>query len=234
MSALSYIESIPRQTFWLMDEVLHGRIETLATKKPKKLLAGIVCLMVVCGLAYGAVMGSYAESIADIRPWQMLYSATKVPILLVATFLLSLPSFYIANSMLGLRDDFGQAIRALLTCQAALTIVLAGFGPLTLFCYACGATYSQALVFNGLMFGLASLAVQVLLRRLYQPLIVRDVRHLWMVRTWLAIYTFVGIQMGWILRPFIGSPDLPTGFLREEAWGNAYLEVFGILYRLFL
>ena len=27
-----------------------------------------------------------------------------------------------------------------------------------------------------------------------------------MLRTWLVIYVFVGIQMGWVLRPFIGDP----------------------------
>lgn len=211
-----------------MDQVLQGRIELLAKRKPKQLLAGITCLMVACGLAYGAIMGSYAESLEGIRPWQILFSALKVPLLLLATFSLSLPSFYVANSMLGLRPDFGQAIRALLACQAALTIVLAGLGPLTLFCYICGASYTQALAFNSLMFGLSSLSVQILLRRLYKPLVARNGRHVWMVRAWLVIYTFVGIQMGWVLRPFIGSPGLPTRFLREEAWGNAYLEVLGI------
>ena len=232
MSVTSFFVSLPRQTLWLMDEILQGRIESLATRRPKKLLAGIVCVMFVCGLAYGAVMGSYAESFVGFRPWQMFFSAIKVPLLLLATFLLSLPSFYVANSMLGLRADFGQAIRAVLTCQAALTIVLAGLGPLTIFFYTCGVSYTQALAFNSLMFGLASLSVQVLLRRLYQPLIERDRRHIWMVRAWLLIYTFVGIQMGWILRPFIGSPGLLTTFLREEAWGNAYLEVIGVFYHM--
>jgi hypothetical protein len=43
--------------------------------------------------------------------------------------------------------------------------------------------------------------------------------------TWLVIYVFVGVQMGWVLRPFVGHPDLPVQFFREEAWGNAYVEV---------
>jgi hypothetical protein len=233
MLAKSHIGSLPRQTLWLMDQVLYGGIESLAAKRPKKLIAGIVCLMLIGGFVYGAIMGSYSESMAGIRLRQMFYSGAKVPLLLFATFLLSLPSFYVANSMLGLRSDFGQAIRAILTCQAALTIVLAGLGPITCFLYFCGVTYYQALGINALMFGLASVSVQVLLRRLYQPLIARDKRHAWMVRAWLVIYTFVGIQMGWILRPFIGAPELATSFFREEAWGNAYLEVIGIFYRIF-
>lgn len=34
---------------------------------------------------------------------------------------------------------------------------------------------------------------------------------------WVALYVFVGIQMGWILRPFIGSPDLPFILFRGKA-----------------
>ncbi|MGE0145195.1 MAG: hypothetical protein AB7I19_18670, partial [Planctomycetota bacterium] len=33
---------------------------------------------------------------------------------------------------------------------------------------------------------------------------------------WLVIYSIVGAQMGWILRPFIGSPDLPFTLFRER------------------
>ena len=36
------------------------------------------------------------------------------------------------------------------------------------------------------------------------------------------IYVFVGIQMGWVLRPFIGDPPLPVQFFREGSWSNAY------------
>jgi hypothetical protein len=50
-----------------------------------------------------------------------------------------------------------------------------------------------------------NLSVQLLLRRLYRPLIQQDPRHRWMVPAWIVIYSFVGIQMGWVLRPFIGS-----------------------------
>lgn len=31
--------------------------------------------------------------------------------------------------------------------------------------------------------------------------------------------------MGWILRPFVGSPDIPVSFFRAEAFSNAYVVV---------
>ena len=35
-----------------------------------------------------------------------------------------------------------------------------------------------------------------------------------------------------LLRPFIGNPDTPTHFFRQGAWGNAYVKLGEILWRL--
>ena len=62
---------------------------------------------------------------------QALYSALKVPLLLLATVGLSLPSFFILNTLLGLRDDFGTRARAIAASQAGLTVILVALAPLT-------------------------------------------------------------------------------------------------------
>jgi predicted membrane-bound spermidine synthase len=50
---------------------------------------------------------------------------------------------------------------------------------------------------------------------------------------WLAVNLFLGSQLCWILRPFIGSPGLPVEFLRAAAFqGNFYETVFHSLLRL--
>ena len=121
-------------------------------------------------------------------------------------------------------------MRALLATQAGLTIVLASFAPFTVLWYASSSNYRGAILFNTLMFGCASITAQWLLRQFYEPLIQRRPRHRMLLRAWLAIYAFVGIQMGWVLRPFIGSPDAPTQFFRQDAWGNAYVRLANILW----
>ena len=192
-------------------------------------LAQLGSLIVVFGVAYGAVMGSFGGVLGE-RFWQVVFSAVKVPLLLTATFALSLPSFFVVNTLFGLRSDFLHSIRALLATQAGLTIVLASFAPFTILWYASSSDYRGAIVFNTLMFGSASLTAQWLLRRFYEPLIRRDRRHRTLLRAWLVIYTFVGIQMGWVLRPFIGSPDLTPQFFRQDAWGNAYVKLANIIW----
>ena len=107
-----------------------------------------------------------------------------------------------------------------------MTIILTSFAPFTLMWYASCADYNAAILFNAGMFGAASLAGQRLLTRFYRPLIAINPRHRTMVRFWIVLYAFVGIQMGWVLRPFIGDPEKPTAYFREGAWGNAYVEVW--------
>ena len=46
-----------------------------------------------------------------------------------------------------------------------------------------------------------------------------------MLYAWFFFYVFVGIQMGWVLRPFIGTPTDPVTFFRRHAWGNAWVRV---------
>ena len=190
----------------------------------RRSLHEILLLVVLCGCAYGAIMGMYGG--LGISRWeQILYSAVKVPLLLMVTFTLCLPSFFVLNTLLGLRDDFTVVLRALVLTQAGLTVILLSLAPYTAFWYINFEPYRIAILFNGLMFAIASLAAQLILIRLYRPLIVRNVRHRFMLVVWLVQYTFVGIQMGWVLRPFIGHPTMPTEFFREDSWTNAYVVI---------
>jgi len=184
----------------------------------------LLMLLVLCGALYGAVMGSYGGFAGD-RGLQVLISASKVPLLLLATFVIALPSFFVLNTLLGVRADFETVLRALVAAQASLTVVLAALAPYTGLWYVSFDEYRPAILFNGVMFALASLAGQWHLRRAYRLLIARNPRHRLLLRSWLVLYVFVGIQMAWVLRPFIGSPQAPAQFFRSGAWGNAYVVV---------
>jgi hypothetical protein len=216
------------------------RADTLLRAGPGAIPAGRVghallhlgVLVVVFGMLYGAVMGAFTGLEAGHRT-QLLYSALKVPLLLLVAFLLALPSFFVLNTLAGLRDDFGDALRALVATQAGLTVILASLSPLTALWYLSSTNYPSAVLFNAVMFAIASFAAQILLRRFYAPLIARSEKHRWLLRAWLLLYAFVGIQLGWLLRPFIGSPDAPAQFFRDKMWGNAYVEVAQLVGRLF-
>ena len=222
-----------------IDDVLRRGRWTTSPRQGARALAWLGAFIVLFGLIYGGLMGSYrgflGDPFAQVVAWQALYSALKVPLLLTATFLISLPAFFVLNTLFGLRDDFPQAIRALAATQAGLSIILASLGPLTLVWYATCDGYREAILFNASMFAVASFAAQWLLRGYYRPLVAKDARHGKLLGAWLAVYAFVGIQMGWVLRPFVGSPDSPVQFFRERQWDqdNAYVVVARLIWGMF-
>jgi hypothetical protein len=217
--------------FRLADGVLRGeRLSPRAEHAPRlSALTVLLLLMLGFGMFYGGVMGTYGGLKGD-RPWQLVYSAIKVPFLILTTFVLSIPSFYVINTLTGLRDDFPRVVRALMMTQAGLTVILTSLAPFTAFWYISGSAYQPAILFNGVMFAVASFGAQWMLRREYEPLVWRDVRHRWMLRTWIFIYVFVGIQMAWVLRPFVGDPRAPVQFFREDSWSNAYEVVLQMIW----
>jgi hypothetical protein len=182
--------------------------------------------IVGAALCYGAVMGAYG-----LRPLQMVYSSVKVPMLLAVSGLVCLPSMLVVNTVLGLRQDLGAVLRGLVLAQGTVCVSLAALAPVTVVAYLSLGEYGEAVLWNGAVFLAAALAGQVTLGRHYRRLIEANPRHRIARDAWLALYVFVAIQMGWVLRPFVGNPDQPTGFFREGAWSNAYVEIAGIVWR---
>jgi hypothetical protein len=182
--------------------------------------------IVVATLLYGVVMGAYS-----LRPLQMLYSSLKVPLLIAVSGLVCLPNLIVLNAVLGLREDLGAVLRGAAMAQCTVSVCLASFAPITAVAYLSLDTYADAVLFNGVVFLIAALAGQITLSRHYRPLIEANPRHRIARDGWLGLYVFVAVQMGWVLRPFVGDPGQPTGFFRAGAWSNAYVEVADLLWR---
>jgi hypothetical protein len=213
------------------DRVLRAELSLLDRNGPGRMLTLLAGYVLVFGAFYGGVMGTQSGVFGE-RLWQVLFSAVKVPMLLLGTFAISLPSFLVLNTLFGLRGDFPEAVRALVAAQAGLAMVLASLAPLTLLWYTSSANYSAAVLFNGVLFAVAAFSAQGLLRRYYRPLIARRRRHRWLLRAWVFVYCFTGVQMAWVLRPFVGNPEVPPQFFREDTWGNAYVIVARLVWRL--
>jgi hypothetical protein len=186
----------------------------------------LAAIAVAGACTYGLVMGAYG-----LRGMQAFYSGIKVPLLLAVSSIVCLPSFYVINTLLGLRSDFQAACRGLLASQATLAVCLSSLAPVTVVAYLSSTDYLFAVLFNGIPFLLATLASQAALARHYAPLIQRNPRHRLGKLSWFGLYVFVAIQLAWVLRPFVGSGELETTFFRPDAWNNAYVRVATILWR---
>jgi hypothetical protein len=207
-------------------DLLRGRGDH-APGAPRVAYRSMALCALAGGAAYGAVMGS-----SGLAPLQALYSAIKVPMLLGVATLVCLPSFFVLNTLLGLRDDFRHALRGVLAAQATLAVALASLAPLTVVAYLSSTSYRFDVLWNGLPFLIATLAGQVALARHYRPLIARNPRHRVGRNAWLLLYVFVAIQMAWVLRPFVGFPGLETRLFRPDAWSNAYVVISTALWDL--
>lgn len=211
------------------DDFLRGTGPFTPAARTSRPVWWLPVIVLAFGPVYGGVMGSFNVGSAD-RLWLVLYSAVKVPLLLFATSAVCLPGFFVLNTILGLRDDFRDAVQAILAGQAGLSVVLASLAPLTRFWYCSTLSYRGALLFNAGMFTVAAVAGQMVMLRYYRDLIRRHRSHAVMLCAWLVLYAFVGIQMGWTLRPFVGAPGIPPAFFRDEPFTNAYVVVAGLIF----
>lgn len=215
-----------------VDLLLRGNLVEERVPSGTGSLWRLVACTLIFGGTYGFVMGTFSGLASSKHLLQLPYSAIKVPLLLLLSFLVGIPSYFVLNSLCGLRQDFHVALRALAATQAGLTIILASLAPFTIVWYLSSSNYSLAVAFNGLMFLIASGTAQVLLRRYYGPLIRRDHRHRWMLMCWMILYSFVAIQLAWVLRPFVGDPRMPPEFFRSDVFQeNAYQVVLRLVWR---
>jgi len=259
---------------WLaqLDRLLRGettRPESLRDGQIEIAAGGLAILIVVLGMIYGLCMGSYSllkgPSAADVdanaRYLQLIASTIKVPALFYLTLLVTFPSLYVFNALVGSRLTMGNVLRLLIASLAVNLAVLASLGPIVLFFSASTKSYAFILLLNVTVFSVAGFLGLVFLMQTLNRLTSIDWsrdrsleaarepissaddaaeiflepaahgdpsalelppgqalgRHTRLVfGCWVVVFALVGAQMGWVLRPFIGSPGLPFSWFRER------------------
>ena len=162
-----------------------------------------------------------------------VFAAIKVPLLLAATTGLCLPSFYVLNAVLGLREDLDKALRGMLAAQATLGLALGALAPLFVIGPLTFDNPYAVTLLDALLFAAATFAGQQVLARHYRPLVARNALHRRALRAWLVLYAFAGVQAAWVMRPFRGTEGFGVEFLRAEAFEqNAYVVLFEHLVRM--
>jgi len=200
---------------------LERRLLELSRGEALSVRASLTTIAIAGGLD-GVAIGSFACDSLE-RAKLMLFAGIKLPFLLLASATLCLPGFFVINAVAGLSHVFTRTLRAIVAGQAALAVALVSLSPLLLFAYLSGVAHAPALLLNALAFACASACGQAVMHRYYRVLILEDPRHRSMLAVWVLLYALVGIQMGWLLRPFVGDPHAPVTLFRPEPVSNAYL-----------
>jgi hypothetical protein len=180
----------------------------------------ILCLAGLSSAAFGAAIGAYTGG------RQILYAAVKMPLYLLCTLAISFAAMHLfAARRLRLRDTLAVATEA----GSLTALVLGALAPVVFLLAAAWPRSSYTGLVLVLVAAVAAGGVAGVARlhaRLRQP---------GLTAAWVLLYQFVGAQMGWLLKPWVGHTATDDRFLplRENLQGNFYESVFGILSSFF-
>jgi hypothetical protein len=271
MAARAAWSGVNRMVQWLknLDELLRGertRADLLERGEFELPLGRFVGLAVGLGALYGFFMGWYSVANTEPARWQqMLAGMVKVPALFLFTLLVTFPSLYVFNALVGTRLSFLAALRLLVAAIVVTLTVAASLGTIVAFFTLSTTSYSFMVMLNVVMLGLSGLIGMGFLLVTLRKMSLRRWRPGTVVPSaggeevlpgqiaappmrpppdgaaegsagviftvWVVIFGFVGAQMAWLLRPFIGSPDLPWEFLRPRH-GNFFQSISDHIGRL--
>src|SRR5689334_14572223 len=135
-----------------------GTIEVPAT--------GISAALVLLAMGYGVCMGCFALfKGGGPSGWQLLATTLKVPALFVLTLLVTFPSLYVFNALVGSRLAVGSVLRLLVAAMAVMVAVLSSLGPIVAFFSLSTETYSFMVLINVAVFAVSGLLGLIFLLR---------------------------------------------------------------------
>jgi hypothetical protein len=187
-----------------------------------------IAVIVLGAGCYGAAMGWWRD------PQQALFVAVKCPLIILLTTLGNALTNAMLAPLLGLNLPFRQSFSAILMSFTIAAAILGAFSPLIAFLVwnapamtsgvATGATYNFILLAHVAVIALAGVTGNLRLFQLLAQLGGSRATAFRVLAAWLAGNLFLGSQLSWILRPFIGSPTLPVEFFRKAALHGNFFE----------
>ena len=151
-----------------LDRILRGEATRLADLRQGTIdvsVRGLSVILLVLALFYGACMGLFAL-ITDhssgydgpVNGWrQVLYSTVKVPALFLLTLVITFPSLYVFNALVGSRLTVKSVLRLLVAAIGVLLAVLASFGTIVAFFAVSTTSYPFMVVLNVVIFAVSGI-----------------------------------------------------------------------------
>ena len=198
---------------------------------------GLVVILAGSG-TYGAAMGYWRS------PLQGLFVAIKLPLIVLLTTLGNCLLNAMLAPLLGLNLTFRQSCASILMSFTIASAILGSFSllaaflvwsepPMTSNFQISSGTYSLIQLTHVGVIAFAGIVANCRLVQLLTQLSGSVAIARRVLFGWLAGNLFLGSQLSWLLRPFIGAPNLPVEFVRATAFkGNFYESVYRSLLRV--
>jgi hypothetical protein len=202
----------------------------------RRIIGYLLVILIGSGL-YGFTVGIWRA------PLQSVYTAIKFPTLIFLTCSGNALLNGMLAQLLGSGLSFKQTSFAILMSFAIAATILAGFSPIALFIWynAPPLRSTNALLGHSVMLlthvaviAFAGIVANRRLLDLLREVSGRIATARAVLFAWLAGNLFLGAQLAWNLRPFIGSPTLTVQFFRDDPLrGNFYEAVWRAFRHLF-
>lgn len=193
------------EIFSVVDEFIKRRDEffrNLAEEKNlEKYFVNSSLTILIFSAIYGATMGIYSGGL------QIVYSAIKIPILLLISLYITVPSYHVIYSLLGGRRTLGQTVILLLFSFTIMSTFLIAMVPVNFFFIITTAksftTYAFTVLMNITIFTLGGFfALTYFIKG--AKILYREPSENWKPAFLIGstILMFVGTQFAWVLRPY--------------------------------
>lgn len=213
-----FIPTIWRETMYL----LQGR----ARERSLKQITIYGWITILWSGLFGVVLGIFVGGI------QIFYLLIKLPYLLLGALGFSLASLIVLSLLLGIKTSIRDIATQTVELVATTAIGLAAFSPLILFYIYLPQNHDELLISTIVCIaaasGLAAYRLYVWLKQhqvSLKPVI---------IIIWFAIYGMVFLQLGWLLRPWVGviDPVLDSVPFARSPGGNVFEELINALERI--
>jgi hypothetical protein len=208
-----------------------GSLEKITNEKNGAGKIGSQLVLVnILALLYGIVMGCYNGFT------QALSSGIKMPILFSLLIVICFPAFHVIQSVLGSRLSLAQMVSIILSGFIYTTSIMVSFSTIILFFLLTGGNYAFIILLHVAVIALAGLfGMKHIIDALTYSCEKKKIypkTGITVFRFWIIILFFVGSQLSWSLRPFIGAKDKPFELFRKQG-GNFYQALIGTFVDLF-
>jgi len=162
-----------RRAVYELDRILRGEATTVAALRTVGLAISarrLSLVVLVLAALYGLCMGAYALFAPSGPVWQQsVASAVKVPALFLLTLLVTFPSLYVFNALVGSQLGVLAVLRLLVASLGVNLAVLASLGPIVAFFAVSTTSYAFMVLLNVVAFSAAGgLGLLFLLQTLHR------------------------------------------------------------------
>jgi hypothetical protein len=206
------------QAFELVEELLRSPDKLLERcrtgRDGQALFVSSLASIVVGSATFGGVLATSRGGL------QLLYSAAKLPLVLLATLVFVAPALHALAQSFGRPLPFRDGVALLMAAAARSALVLLALSPVVWLCFDRGLDYHGGVVLAASCYGFAGLFALSLVRRALGV----DLRGALLVASFGLVLLPTAAQTAWMCRPFLGRPaqaQVPFFRARESSFSDA-------------